>query len=128
MNVDHYLIVRVTSFFTCDVISSVDLSILSYYIQVASSALGYGPQMAMQLAERLYTQGFIRFSLYLLPLLFFFLSVVNWLVYLVTTECRFCVYNHKVQLYWIEIEVLLNLDIRWLKASLTCKFLRCFWG
>lgn len=78
MNVDHYLIVRVTSFFTSDVISSVDLSILSYYIQVASSALGYGPQMAMQLAERLYTQGFIRFSLYLLPLLFFFfLSVVN---------------------------------------------------
>lgn len=72
MNVDHYLIVRVTSFFTSDVISSVDLSILSYYIQVASSALGYGPQMAMQLAERLYTQGFIRFSLYLLPLLFFF--------------------------------------------------------
>lgn len=78
MNVDHYLIVRVTSFFTCDVISSVDLSILSYYIQVASSALGYGPQMAMQLAERLYTQGFIRFSLYLPPLLYiFFLSVVN---------------------------------------------------
>lgn len=34
--------------------------------QVASSALGFGPQMAMQLAERLYTQGFIRFFLYLL--------------------------------------------------------------
>lgn len=72
MNVDHYLIV-VTSFFTSDVISSVDLSILSYYIQVASSALGYGPQMAMQLAERLYTQGFIRFSLYLLPLLYIYI-------------------------------------------------------
>ncbi|KDO52839.1 hypothetical protein CISIN_1g0452171mg, partial [Citrus sinensis] len=28
-------------------------------LKVASSALGYGPQMAMQLAERLYTQGFI---------------------------------------------------------------------
>ncbi|CAB4293756.1 unnamed protein product [Prunus armeniaca] len=28
---------------------------------VASSALGFGPQMAMQVAERLYTQGFIRF-------------------------------------------------------------------
>lgn len=30
--------------------------------QVASSALGFGPQLTMQLAERLYTQGFIRFS------------------------------------------------------------------
>lgn len=30
-------------------------------IQVASSSLGFGPQLAMQLAERLYTQGFIRF-------------------------------------------------------------------
>ncbi|KAK6930656.1 DNA topoisomerase, type IA, central [Dillenia turbinata] len=29
--------------------------------QVASSALGFGPQMAMQLAERLYTQGFISY-------------------------------------------------------------------
>ncbi|XP_010926666.1 DNA topoisomerase 3-beta isoform X3 [Elaeis guineensis] len=29
-------------------------------LKVASSALGFGPQMAMQLAERLYTQGFIR--------------------------------------------------------------------
>ncbi|PPS16584.1 hypothetical protein GOBAR_AA03996 [Gossypium barbadense] len=29
-------------------------------LKVASSALGYGPQTAMQLAERLYTQGFIR--------------------------------------------------------------------
>ncbi|KAH9649476.1 DNA topoisomerase [Citrus sinensis] len=32
-------------------------------LKVASSALGYGPQMAMQLAERLYTQGFIRLCL-----------------------------------------------------------------
>lgn len=32
-------------------------------IQVASSSLGFGPQLAMQLAERLYTQGFIRFLL-----------------------------------------------------------------
>lgn len=31
-----------------------------FLLQVASSALGYGPQLAMQLAERLYTQGFIR--------------------------------------------------------------------
>ncbi|KAL5713704.1 DNA topoisomerase [Ranunculus cassubicifolius] len=31
-------------------------------LKVASSALGFGPQVAMQLAERLYTQGFIRFS------------------------------------------------------------------
>ncbi|KAH9649477.1 DNA topoisomerase [Citrus sinensis] len=30
-------------------------------LKVASSALGYGPQMAMQLAERLYTQGFISY-------------------------------------------------------------------
>jgi hypothetical protein len=30
-------------------------------LQVASSALGIGPQTAMHLAERLYTQGFIRF-------------------------------------------------------------------
>ncbi|KAL5716005.1 DNA topoisomerase [Ranunculus cassubicifolius] len=29
-------------------------------LKVASSALGFGPQVAMQLAERLYTQGFIR--------------------------------------------------------------------
>ncbi|KAJ0093735.1 hypothetical protein Patl1_26152 [Pistacia atlantica] len=36
-------------------------------LKVASSALGFGPQMAMQLAERLYTQGFIRFSPYLFP-------------------------------------------------------------
>lgn len=34
-------------------------------IQVASSSLGFGPQLAMQLAERLYTQGFIRFPFYL---------------------------------------------------------------
>lgn len=33
----------------------------AFLIQVASSALGFGPQMAMQVAERLYTQGFIRF-------------------------------------------------------------------
>lgn len=32
------------------------------FLQVASSALGFGPQTAMQLAERLYTQGYIRFS------------------------------------------------------------------
>lgn len=32
----------------------------NFLIQVASSALGFGPQMAMQVAERLYTQGFIR--------------------------------------------------------------------
>lgn len=37
------------------------------FIQVASSALGFGPQMAMQLAERLYTQGYIRFSSALVP-------------------------------------------------------------
>lgn len=39
------------------------LQLFSYAIsiQVASSALGFGPQMAMQVAERLYTQGFIRF-------------------------------------------------------------------
>ncbi|XP_040935279.1 uncharacterized protein [Gossypium hirsutum] len=30
-------------------------------LKVASSALGYGPQTAMQLAERLYTQGFISY-------------------------------------------------------------------
>ncbi|KAJ7957287.1 DNA topoisomerase [Quillaja saponaria] len=30
-------------------------------LKVASSALGFGPQMAMQLAERLYTQGFISY-------------------------------------------------------------------
>ncbi|GAV58963.1 Topoisom_bac domain-containing protein, partial [Cephalotus follicularis] len=30
-------------------------------LKVASSALGIGPQMAMQLAERLYTQGFISY-------------------------------------------------------------------
>ncbi|XP_026400715.1 DNA topoisomerase 3-beta-like [Papaver somniferum] len=30
-------------------------------LKVASSALGYGPQMTMQLAERLYTQGFISY-------------------------------------------------------------------
>ncbi|GER28790.1 DNA topoisomerase [Striga asiatica] len=32
-------------------------------LKVASSALGFGPQLAMQLAERLYTQGFISMSL-----------------------------------------------------------------
>ncbi|XP_057429200.1 DNA topoisomerase 3-beta isoform X2 [Lotus japonicus] len=30
-------------------------------LKVASSALGFGPHMAMQLAERLYTQGFISY-------------------------------------------------------------------
>ncbi|KAG7995301.1 hypothetical protein I3843_01G102700 [Carya illinoinensis] len=30
-------------------------------LKVASSGLGFGPQMAMQLAERLYTQGFISY-------------------------------------------------------------------
>lgn len=30
------------------------------FFKVASSALGFGPQMAMQIAERLYTQGYIR--------------------------------------------------------------------
>ncbi|XP_057536769.1 DNA topoisomerase 3-beta isoform X2 [Amaranthus tricolor] len=30
-------------------------------LKVASSALGFGPQMAMQIAERLYTQGFISY-------------------------------------------------------------------
>ncbi|KAL2242420.1 DNA topoisomerase 3-beta isoform X2 [Sesamum indicum] len=30
-------------------------------LKVASSALGFGPQLAMQLAERLYTQGFISY-------------------------------------------------------------------
>ena len=40
----------------------IQLLIHHHEIQVASSALGFGPQMAMQLAERLYTQGFIRFS------------------------------------------------------------------
>ncbi|KAJ4827020.1 hypothetical protein Tsubulata_033804 [Turnera subulata] len=30
-------------------------------LKVASSALGFGPQVAMQLAERLYTQGFISY-------------------------------------------------------------------
>ncbi|KAK1591975.1 hypothetical protein Q3G72_016967 [Acer saccharum] len=30
-------------------------------LKVASSALGFGPQMTMQLAERLYTQGFISY-------------------------------------------------------------------
>ncbi|XP_020409660.1 DNA topoisomerase 3-beta isoform X2 [Prunus persica] len=30
-------------------------------LKVASSALGFGPQMAMQVAERLYTQGFISY-------------------------------------------------------------------
>ncbi|XP_059446946.1 DNA topoisomerase 3-beta isoform X1 [Corylus avellana] len=30
-------------------------------LKVASSALGFGPQMAMQMAERLYTQGFISY-------------------------------------------------------------------
>ncbi|GAB4851852.1 hypothetical protein Ancab_031251 [Ancistrocladus abbreviatus] len=30
-------------------------------LKVASSALGFGPQMAMQLAEQLYTQGFISY-------------------------------------------------------------------
>lgn len=33
--------------------------------QVASSALGFGPHLAMQLAERLYTQGFIRYFFHL---------------------------------------------------------------
>lgn len=32
----------------------------SHSFQVASSALGLGPQVTMQVAERLYTQGFIR--------------------------------------------------------------------
>ena len=32
----------------------------SHAFQVASSALGLGPQVTMQVAERLYTQGFIR--------------------------------------------------------------------
>ncbi|KAK6122903.1 hypothetical protein DH2020_043369 [Rehmannia glutinosa] len=31
------------------------------FLDVASSALGFGPQLAMQLAERLYTQGFISY-------------------------------------------------------------------
>ncbi|GMP78216.1 hypothetical protein CsSME_00034244 [Camellia sinensis var. sinensis] len=30
-------------------------------LKIASSALGFGPQLAMQLAERLYTQGFISY-------------------------------------------------------------------
>ncbi|XP_050236391.1 DNA topoisomerase 3-beta isoform X2 [Mercurialis annua] len=30
-------------------------------LKIASSALGFGPQMAMQIAERLYTQGFISY-------------------------------------------------------------------
>lgn len=42
----------------------VDDNYLYFYLritnQVASSALGLGPHVAMQLAERLYTQGFIR--------------------------------------------------------------------
>lgn len=40
--------------------SFLQLSILEILIQVASSALGLGPQIAMQVAERLYTRGFIR--------------------------------------------------------------------
>ncbi|XP_075085333.1 DNA topoisomerase 3-beta isoform X5 [Nicotiana tabacum] len=31
-------------------------------LKVASSALGFGPQLTMQLAERLYTQGFVRIN------------------------------------------------------------------
>lgn len=31
-------------------------------LKVASSALGIGPQTAMHMAERLYTQGYIRFQ------------------------------------------------------------------
>lgn len=40
---------------------SMELMFVYSMLQVASSALGLGPQAAMQVAERLYTQGFIRF-------------------------------------------------------------------
>ena len=49
--------------------------------QVASSALGIGPQTAMHLAERLYTQGFIRFQKWTLKqcyILLWILSYVMW--------------------------------------------------
>lgn len=36
--------------------------VITIFLQVASSALGVGPHTAMHLAERLYTQGFIRSS------------------------------------------------------------------
>jgi len=40
-------------------------------LKVASSALGFGPQTAMHLAERLYTQGFIRFDCSILQIIIF---------------------------------------------------------
>jgi DNA topoisomerase-3 len=35
--------------------------VLNVEAQVASSALGMGPHHAMQIAERLYIQGYIRY-------------------------------------------------------------------
>lgn len=46
--------------------AATDCKYLFCFVQVASSALGIGPHMAMQLAERLYTQGYIRSSLLVL--------------------------------------------------------------
>lgn len=40
---------------------SLKFDMLFIFYQIASSSLGFGPQMTMQLAERLYTQGFIRY-------------------------------------------------------------------
>lgn len=45
----------------CGVLRRQRFNYMIYHsIQVASSALGLGPQVAMQVAERLYIQGFIR--------------------------------------------------------------------
>lgn len=56
-------------------------SSFAFLIQVASSALGFGPQMAMQVAERLYTQGFIRFvdvRYEIVPYVHLFIEKVSW--------------------------------------------------
>jgi hypothetical protein len=50
--------------------------------QVASSALGIGPQTAMHLAERLYTQGFIRFQKWTLKQCYILHSILSSLCYI----------------------------------------------
>ena len=64
-------------------------------IQVASSSLGLGPQTAMQVAERLYTRGFIR---YLRNYFFFFLNSLFFVID--TTTFSYIAADNKVEIVY----------------------------
>jgi len=74
--------------------------------------MGFGPQMAMQLAERLYTQGFIRSCSNLFPIVKSYICCIWYIFYRKYSESK-----ADIIILFVEFSLLENIKIRFVTEN-----------